>query len=368
MGQIDYRDAGWLKMNAIVPAPTYTPCDDLWVITTYFNPAGYRAIHANYQRFAAPLRAAGIPLVTVECAFGDAPFRFEPGPQVIQVRGRDVMWLKERLINVAVRQLPPHVRKIAWIDADILFCNADWAVETARILDTLPLAQPCAAVHRLDKDADAYRGRGYYRHSFACQFQRRPESPYLWGSAHGFPGFAWAAQRELIERHGLYDAEIVGGGDELLAHAAGGGLASRCVKGLTGMRLASWPRLADKVLNRLLRIPWPRRLASWFVRRSQPAVAAADERFYAHYLRWAQPFAAAVDGRIGCAPGLALHLWHGDPANRGYGSRTAIMRRGEFDPAVDLRLNAEGVWEWASDKPALHREVRSYFDGRREDG
>ncbi len=82
----------------------------------------------------------------------------------------------------------------------------------------------------------------------------------------------------------------------------------------------------------------------------------------------AQPFAAAVDGRIGCAPGLALHLWHGDPANRGYGSRTAIMRRGEFDPAVDLRLNAEGVWEWASDKPALHREVRSYFDGRREDG
>lgn len=352
----------------VYPAPAYTPCDDLWVIAAYFNPAGYRAIRANYECFAAPLHAAGIPLVTVECAFGAAPFVFEPGSHVIQVRGRDVMWMKERLINIAVRRLPPHVHKVAWIDADFLFCNPDWAVETSRILDCVSLAQPCTSLHRLGKDEHAYAGRGYHRVSFAHGIRQRPESPHLWSGAHGFPGGAWAARRALIEQHGLYDAEILGGNDELFAHAAGGGLASRCVKGITGAHLMSQPRLLFKIVNRLLAIPWPTPISAWYLRHIRPAISAPEERFYAHFLRWAEPFAAEVSGQIGCASGLALHLWHGNPADRQYGSRGDILRRANFDPATDLRLNEDGVWEWASAKPDLHRDVQAYFTSRREDG
>lgn len=354
-------------MKAIYPAPAYTSCDDLWIITTYYNPASYRTKHANYERFAAPIRAAGIPLITIECAFGGESFELGTGPDIVQVRGRDVMWVKERLINLAIAQLPPDVTKIAWLDADILFTNPNWAVETSYVLDKLPLAQPCANLHRLEKGAAAYEGHGYNRRSFAHKFQRRPESPHLWGSAHGFPGGAWAARREVIAKHGLYDAAILGGNDELFAHAAGGGLSSRCVKGIAGGRVPQWPILLDKVLNRLLRIPWPRQLSAWYVGRSRAAIAVPDERFYAHYLCWAQPIAADIHRQIGCAPGMALHLWHGDPVNRQYSSRKAILKRHGFDPASDLRLNAEGVWEWASDKPEMHHEVREYFSARRED-
>ena len=349
------------------PAPAYSPCTDLWAITTYYNPAGYRIKRANYERFAAPIRAAGIPLVTIECAFGAEPFELPPGPQVIQVRGRDVMWVKERLINLAIARLPAHVTKVAWLDADILFTNPDWAKQTAALLDKWPLVQPQERVGRMERGQLTFAGRS--RRSFACQLQRRPESAQLSSAGHGQPGVAWAARRKLIARHGVYDAAILAGGDELFAHAAGGGMNSRCARGIACAAVGHRPFLLQKAINVFLRIPWPRWLAEWYLaRRQAPPVAAADEPFFAHYLRWARPFAAEVQGRIGCVPGMALHLWHGDPVNRQYGGRNAILKRHNFDPEVDLCANAAGLWEWASARPELHREVQAYFTSRREDG
>lgn len=354
-------------MSEFRPAPAYAPCDDLWVVTTYYNPARFRTKRENYERFAAPIRAAGIPLVTIECAFGAEPFALPSGPQVIQVRGRDVMWVKERLINLAIARLPAHVTKVAWLDADILFTNPDWAQQTAALLDAWPLAQPQAHVGRMGRGQLIFAGRS--RRSFACQLQRRPESAQLGGAAHGQPGIAWAARRDLIARHGLYDAAILDGGDELFAHAAGGALNSPCTRGITGAYQPRCPLLVDKGRNRLLRIPWPRWLAEWYLaRRQAPPVAAPGEAFFAHYLQWAQPFAAEVQGRIGCAPGMALHLWHGDLVNRQYASRNAILMRHHFDPAADLCVNAAGLWEWGSAKPGLHRDAQTYFTSRREDG
>ncbi|MBE2240332.1 MAG: hypothetical protein IAE81_21275 [Caldilineaceae bacterium] len=353
-------------MSEFHPAAAYAPCADLWVVTTYYNPARYRTKRANYERFAAPIRAAGIPFVTIECAFGDEPFELTVSPAVIQVRGRDVMWMKERLINLAISQLPAHATKIAWLDADILFTNPDWAVQTSVLLDRWPLVQPHDRVGRMARGKLTFNGRS--RRSFACQLQLRLESARLGAAAHGQPGIGWAARRDLIERHSVYDAAILDGGDELFAHAAGGGLNSPCGRGITCAHQRRRPYLVEKGLNRLLRIPWPRWLADWYlVRTRTPPVAAPDEPFFAHYLRWAKPFAAEIQGRIGYVPGMALHLWHGDPVNRQYASRNAILKRHHFDPAHDLRLNADGIWEWASAKPELHLAVREYFSARRED-
>ena len=64
---------------------------------------------------------------------------------------------------------------------------------------------------------------------------------------------------------------------------------------------------------------------------------------------------------------MALHLWHGDPVNRQYVARTAMLTGQHFDPMLDLRVNTQGVWEWNSDKPQLHEAVAGYFRSRRED-
>ena len=92
--------------TAIRPADTYRQTNDLWVVTSYFNPEGYLTKRQNYDLFRERIVAAGIPLLTVECSLGDHPFELPAGPDVHRVLGRDVMWQKERLINVAISKLP----------------------------------------------------------------------------------------------------------------------------------------------------------------------------------------------------------------------------------------------------------------------
>src|SRR5690606_7867910 len=87
-----------------------------------------------------------------------------------------------------------------------------------------------------------------------------------------------------------------------------------------------------------------------------------------HFRQWATRFHADVGGRIGSTPGTLLHLWHGDTKDRRYGERHEELIDLEFDPETDLRLNSDGLWEWAGEQPALQRWMQAYFDGRNEDG
>ena len=132
-------------------------------------------------------------------------------------------------------------------------------------------------------------------------------------------------RRETLEDVGLYDAMIIGGGDLAIVKAAVG-------------------QSEDLARHYLL--------------------GAGHRR---HYLNWSQKFHRAIAGRIGVVPGTLHHLWHGDLINRQYRPRRSLLAQAEFDPYLDLALDANGSWRWNSDKPALHQQVKEYFQNRRED-
>ena len=352
---------------------SYLPCPDLWVITTYYNPAGYRTRRENYERFAQPLHAAGIPLVTVECAFGAEPFSLAPAPHVIQVRGRDRMWLKERLINLAIACLPPQATKVAWIDADILFTNPAWAQQTTVLLDRWPLVQLFDAVSALKQGQTTSLDRGdpgfAHRQGMRRGLSLRT-APGRTYHRFGAYGFGWAARRTLLQQCGLYDRAILGGGDQLVARASSGELAFPGVLDTVSVERRQWPVHIEKLLLWLADRRRPRWWIDWQVaalQRTLPATAP-NESFQSNYLRWATEWYDQVRGQIGVVPGKILHLWHGELANRRYSARNTILARHHFTPALDLRLNEHGVWEWASDKPLLQREILEYFQARQEDG
>jgi len=74
---------------------------DLWAITCYFNPAGYRRKLANYRLFRQHLV---IPLVAVEMGYGhDFELTNDDPDIMVQLRGGDVLWQKERLLNLALQ-------------------------------------------------------------------------------------------------------------------------------------------------------------------------------------------------------------------------------------------------------------------------
>ena len=314
---------------------------ELWAITSYFNPRHYRTRRAHYKTFRLHL---AVPLVTVEWSC-DGVFELNAADTeiLIQLRSPDLMWQKERLLNVAVAAVPAHVDRIAWLDCDVVFGRSDWWREALRLLDDVVLVQLFSLCHDLSRSApdgifdpaDAINSAESFleisRHpgSEAMLFER------LWGSEaengklvrrRRLCGHAWAAHRELLERHGLYDACIIGAGDRAFACAAFG-------------------------KERVARQGW---------------IQNARQR--EHYLRWAEPFAEAVGGRVSLVEGELFHLWHGGLNERHYRDRQTELERFAFDPFDDIAIDDAGLWRWTSDKPEMHRFVAEYFSQRREDG
>jgi hypothetical protein len=308
---------------------------DLWAITSYFNPARYRRRLTNYRLFRQHLK---IPLVTAELSFGGA-FDLQPGDAdvLVQLRDGDVMWQKERLLNIALQALPNSCRKVVWMDCDTIVGAPDWPARVSEALDDFPVVQPYGRVHHLQRDASVEDlgnpGKILFSQSSLAWAVRRGyparnclngtatfEREAIWG------GFMWAARRDLVQERGLHDACILGGGDFAFACAAFG-----CF---------------DVVILQ----------------------EAMNERQRECYLAWAEPFFQAVRAEVIHVDCPIYHLWHGCLLDRHYEERQQGLHAFHFDPYRDIALTDNQVWRWNSDKPLLHQYVRDYFALRKEDG
>jgi hypothetical protein len=242
------------------------------------------------------------------------------------------MWQKERLLNIALGSLPADCDTVAWVDCDVLFGTDDWPVQAGRALDRYGLVHLFEERHNVPgrtlPESDCARSavnaqsvvsriaRGKAVHEDLAD----ANAPVSRGST---AGLAWASRRHILERHGFYDACILGTGDRAMLCAALG----RFDCAIEAMRM-------------------------------NPARAR-------HYLAWAKSYFETVGGQVGWITGTAYHLWHGDPGNRRYADRHRWLD--SFDPATDIALDQNRCWRWSSNKPELHAVVRQYFELRDED-
>jgi hypothetical protein len=97
-------------------------------------------------------------------------------------------------------------------------------------------------------------------------------------------------------------------------------------------------------------------------------IFGAADSYRSHFTEWAQATYGSVRAKVSYVHGTVFHLWHGDIANRRYSLCDHELASSKFDPATDLRVGADGCWEWASDKPSLHAWAAEYFATRKEDG
>jgi hypothetical protein len=244
------------------------------------------------------------------------------------------MWQKERLLNLALRALPRSCRKVVWLDCDIVFETDDWTERTSRLLDRYALVQPFSHAHRMPRDwapgGERPSGIELRRAVPFLIASGMPLATCLGTSAEHIacsPGYVWAAHRNLLDEHGLYDACIIGSADGAMVRAAYG-----CF---------------DHAVRR----------------------QHMNSRRRQHYLAWAEAFHIAVAaGKVGFVEGNLFHLWHGETEHRGYGHRYQGLERFAFDPFQDIALDHNGVWRWNSDKREMHDYLRKYFVSRREDG
>jgi hypothetical protein len=304
---------------------------DFWAITTYFNPAGYARRLENFRRFR---QALTMPLIAVEFAI-DRGFALQKhdAEVLVQVSDGDVMWQKERMLNVALGHLPRECRYVVCLDCDLIFGGDDWSQSARTILERVSMVQPFRMVHHLYPTAKSITPDQAFVHApglaarVADGFSA--EECLSWAMNHPHepvaPGGALAFRREILEAHGWYDACIVGGGDMSIMAAAYG-----C-----------------------------------FEHPMRAMLMNAKQR--AHYLAWARPFYESVRGSLGFVEVDVYHLWHGKLADRRYMQRYHGFSEFGFDPGADLRISAEDIWRWNSEKPELHAYLKKYFAQREED-
>ena len=312
-----------VSIPQILPPPCLPPVTTLAVVTCYFNPQRSATRRANWEMFADRIRRAGVPLLTVE---GVAP---DGAPELVgslAIECRDVLWHKERLLNVGIQSLPSDVDAVAWMDADLVFDRTD--IRTA-ILDALcrwPVIQPwseCVLIGRDGKPHGWFGDRA--ARSLAAVNAGRP------GDAHPHkkhPGFAWAARRETLESIGdLYDRHITGGGDTAMAIGFYGDL------------------------------------ESVFLREDR-----MSEAMMSHWRRWAERAASVVAGRVGYIAGTIRHLYHGELSDRQYLHRWTKLAAAGFDPDRHVAIGKHGSLEWTPDAPERLREyVADYLLHQRKE-
>lgn len=308
---------------------SYAPAHDMAIITCFFNPAGYRVRKDNYDCFRRWITKGNLYLFTVEATFEESPPELGEYNNVLVVRGGNahVLWQKERLLNLALRQVPEKYTKIAWLDCDVIFENPAWAPLASELLDDFAVIQPFERLVRLKRGLLRDDGECEEKVGFGYLFAKNPLSCKIGRfHHHGHTGIAWAARRDLLNESGFYDVLVSGSADHFMAHAFSDTLYSPC-----------FDRIRDTPL-------------------------------FGDFARWAANVSRICARSMSYLPGTVLHLWHGSKENRRYRTILRELMEFDFDPALDLTTDAvTGLHRWSGTKPALRKWGSQYFWDRKED-
>ena len=273
----------------------------LAVVTSLFNCTANSIRHQHYLTFKEKL-CKDLPLYTVELAFDDFPFVLNSSEEnILQIRCSTWMWQRDKIINTMLQHIPSKYDNIALIDADIIFHDPNWHKDTEGMLRECKVGQLWANCHHTKEGIPPDRG-----------ISNRDK-----GIVH--TGYAWAGRRDFLENSGIFDRSPVGGNDVLITIAYCG----------------------------------------W---RKHPYLQNMTPIFIKYFWEWAENIFNETQGDVGYVDSDITHLWHGTKQDRNYMGRLNALAN--FDPATDLKTSSVGTWEWATDKPIMHKKIEDYMKGR----
>lgn len=299
----------------------------LAVITCLFNPSNYDSKNKNFNIFYENIKKQTADIFVVELSF-TGKFETRKNARRLHIHGseKNIMWQKERLLNLAVKNLvPDNYEYIAWLDADVIFFNNDnWILEAIEQLKAYKVIQLFERAWQSQPNVafPVNPKLGIVRKTVSDQLFNNQT---LLKAEHGF---GWAARREFFEHVGLYDRNIIGGADTMMFNACFEAL--RCTE------------------------PWH------IVEHLNPAWARSGQK-------WLKRAISYIEGSATFISGDLVHLYHGSRHNRQYWNRNRILVDNNYDPSVDICINKDGIWEWNTNKFSMCDAVRRYFDDRRED-
>jgi len=311
--------------TAMIPkTPESFHLSPLYVILPYFNYCGFEKRRKLFIDFVGRYaRTPNVKLVVVEATQKGTRFQLPAFTNVIlhiKVELSDRVWIKENLINIGVKHLPPDWYYVAWIDADITFLNPSWAIHTIQRLKTKDIVQLFQTSVHLGPDEEAFK----IDKSFIYMYLKSGQ-PYHKTAKYGFwhPGYAWACNKHAYQQMGgLLDFGILGSGDRHMALA--------------------------------------------FIGKGEWSYHGSISEEYKNKIAEFQK--KCVGFKLDYVPGTILHHFHGSLADRKYVDRWNILITHNYNPCLDIFYEANGLLKLTETGKKLQKDMDTYFLERKEDG
>lgn len=322
----------------------YVPSEEGVILSCYFNPKRSKHRLNAFNIFYESIKHLNHRII--ECAIGDGSFELEENPNIQRVRAESLLWHKECLLNKLLQDLPPCYKFVFWIDADVMFSNPRWFKDGCiKLSNGFTIIQPFGYAIHLDRDLekplDVILNRQKRRSSvvskpigarrvwksFAMNYENGEHWDDLDYDIHGFVGFAWGAQRHVLDNmHGLYERGLIGGADHIMAHAAVGQIGHPCVS-----------KLYEKNKE------YPNK----------------ENKEYPMVIDWSQRFYAETKGKLGFIEGDAYHIWHGNLDTRQY-----FQRQLDFNNRLPYISKKDRNGFYSTTDDITMRYFNNYFDDR----
>lgn len=302
----------------------------LHIIGVIQNPVRYHSRYRLFQKWIKEMCALEhVQVHVVEAVYGDR--EPECAPTVLNynykmVRITSEIWLKENLINLAVRDLlPRNWQYMAWVDCDVHFRNNDWVQGTLHALQHYHVVQPWSHAIDLDFHGGIHKAVTSFGHLSGSKKPMRHggcKEPY----SYAHPGYAWACTRywyENVEK--LLDICIIGSGDNHMAWGCLGHI-------------------------------------------KETIHGSMHQDYFHHCYEWQRKARRACGGVVGYVSGIIEHNFHGPKERRNYWGRWDVLRQHKFNPKNDLAYDEQGVLVLCShDRHLLEHDVMLYNRARLED-
>jgi len=297
--------------------------DKLHVIAVVSNPCNFKIRYKLTNEFMKRMESEpNVIAYLVELVYGDQPFEVtsSTNKRHLQVR-TDVapLWHKENMINLGVRHLlPSNWKAMAWIDADVEFDSAHWALDALKVLnggrDFIQLFSHCIDMDFNKQIMNTFTSFGY---QYTKNFKKGT------GQHYWHPGFAWACNRKAYDKMGgIFEEGILGSGDNIMCHT--------------------------------------------FIKKAPDSLKKGMSQEYFDFVVNLQNKMQGIT--LGYIPGSIRHFFHGKKENRNYYGREDILIKYQFNPYTFIEQDSRGLLIPTKHCPKeFLDDTMAYFKGRNED-
>lgn len=293
------------------------------IVSVISNPCRYKTRDLLFSQFKERAKTSKATHWFVEAVYGDREHchTCPTDPHHIQFRCDHEVWVKEAMINAAVRRLPQDWQYVMWMDSDIQFVRPDWEEEILHALQHYSVVQPFSNAVDLGPEFGVMKTHTGFAHNYI----ERVTDSELYKGPHWHPGYAWAWRREAWNAvGGMIDWAICGAGDNHMALA------------LIGKAAFSCPAEIHPNYRRMV-------------------------------MQWGERAEVHIKRNIGYVPGTILHYFHGHKVNRNYQGRWKILTKNKYDPELDIVKDWAGMPQLTDRNCILRDDLRRYFRERKED-